>query len=258
MVPSIDNESGIKAVKKVLNNRKSKNPSTECILEALRIYLECNNSVFNDKKCIQTDSTGQGPYMSCSCRDISMAHFDNRAQNYTAKSTVWKRFRDDNFSVWTHNINTLPAFLDYPNDIDITWKIKFTMQTTDENGLEFLDLKLKMNENSKITVEVFPKSIKSFTYVMPSTCYPSNNINNVPRGTAFRLKRICDSDEKFTVRINEYKSYLRARIYKPKAVEKHFSEISKLSRAEARRIKLKQQANDRILFATTYNLVLPI
>ena len=30
-----------------------------------------------------------------------------------------------------------------------------------------------------------------------------------------------------------------------------------MSRAEARQVKLKQQANDRILFATTYNSMLP-
>ena len=59
------------------------------------------------------------------------------------------------------------------------------MQIAAENGLEFLDLKLKMNENSKITVDVFSKPTNSFTYVMPSTCYPSNNINNEPRAIAF-------------------------------------------------------------------------
>ena len=75
-------------------------------------------------------------------------------------------------------------------------------------------------------------------------CYSSNNINNVPRGIALRLKRICDSDEKFTVRSNEYKNFLTAREYKPKIVEKYLSEISKLSRAEAGQIKPKQQAND--------------
>ena len=73
------------------------------------------------------------------------------------------------------------------------------MNASDENGLEFLDLKLKMNENSKNFL------FNSFIYVMPSTCYPSNNINNIPRGTASRLKRICDSDKKFTVRRSEYK-----------------------------------------------------
>ena len=45
MFPSTDNESGIKAVKEMLNVRKNKNLLTECILEALRLCLECNNSV---------------------------------------------------------------------------------------------------------------------------------------------------------------------------------------------------------------------
>ena len=85
------------------------------------------------------------------------------------------------------------------------------MKIADENGLEFLDLKLKMNENNKITIDVFSKPTDSFTYVMPSTCYPSNNMNNISRGIALRLKRICGSDEKFNVRSNEYKNYLIVR-----------------------------------------------
>ena len=123
MFPSIDNKSGIKAVKEMLNVRENKNPPTECILEALRLCLECNNSVFNDKNFLQTDGTAQGPHMSCSYSDIAMAHFDIRAENYDLKPTVWKRFRDDVFSVWTHDVNTLPAFLDYLNNIDSTGKI---------------------------------------------------------------------------------------------------------------------------------------
>ena len=69
------------------------------------------------------------------------------------------------------------------------------MQIADENGLEFLCLKPNMNENSKKTVDVYLKPRNSFTYVMPNTCYPSNNINNVPREIVLRLKRICDKDD---------------------------------------------------------------
>ena len=74
MFPSTDNETGMKAVKKVLHGRESKNPTIEYILEPLRICLECNNSVFNNKNFIQTDGTAQGSCMSCSYSDIFMAH----------------------------------------------------------------------------------------------------------------------------------------------------------------------------------------
>ena len=70
------------------------------------------------------------------------------------------------------------------------------MQVTGDDGLEFLDLKLKMF-NGKISVDVFSKPTNSFTYVLPSTCYPNRNIKNVRKGIAQRLTRICDSDEKY-------------------------------------------------------------
>ena len=66
-----------KAVRKVLNDRESKSPPIECVLEALRLSLECNNSVFNDKNFIPTDGTAQRPHMSCSYSDIAIVHFEN-------------------------------------------------------------------------------------------------------------------------------------------------------------------------------------
>ena len=61
MFPSIHNESGIKSVERLLNTRSILNPPTLCILEALRLCLECNNSVFNNKFYLQTEGTAQGP-----------------------------------------------------------------------------------------------------------------------------------------------------------------------------------------------------
>ena len=42
------------------------------------------------------------------------------------------------------------------------------MQVQDEDGIEFLELKLKL-ENSKITVDVFAKPTNSFTYALPTS-----------------------------------------------------------------------------------------
>ena len=49
------------------------------------------------------------------------------------------------------------------------------MQVADETVLEFLDLKLKIVKG-KINVDVYSKPTNSFTYVLPSTCYPYKNI----------------------------------------------------------------------------------
>ena len=86
--------------------------------------------------------------------------------------------------------------------------------------LDFLDLSLHINEDNKICVDVYAKPTNSFTYVLPSTCYPKKSINKVPKGIALRLRRICDSDEKFDIRSSEYQNYLIAGDSNPTLVKK--------------------------------------
>ena len=53
-----------------------------------------------------------------------------------------------------------------------------------EDVLQFLDLRLA-------------KATHSFTYVLPSTCFAKNSIENLPQGVALPLRKISDSDDKF-------------------------------------------------------------
>ena len=106
------------------------------------------------------------------------------------------------------------------------------MQLQDEDGIEFLDLKLKF-ENSAIAADVFAKLANSFTYVLPTSCYSGKSFNNIPHGIALRLRRICDANEKFNSRSIEHKNYLIATDYKSSRVNKYFAHISTLSRQQA-------------------------
>ena len=96
--------------------------------------------------------------------------------------------------------------------------------------------------------------INSFTYVLASTCYPKENINNVPEGIALRLRRICDTDEKFNISSSEYQNYLIVRDYKPTLVKTQFHAI-KNSRREARQVKPKVIKSNFTLI-TVYNPVM--
>ena len=134
----------------------------------------------------------------------------------------WKRFRDDIFVVWPHTLEELQVFFNYMNNIDQSKKIQFTMEVA-KDSLEFLDLKLMFDkESKKISVDLFSKATNSFTYVLPNTCSPKSNIENIPKGVALRLRRICDSDNKFEKHSKEYKNYFIARDYKPRKVKNSF------------------------------------
>ena len=205
---------------------------------------------------LQTDGTAQGPHISCSYADLALASYESKALAFDVIPTTWKRFRDDMFVVWTNGPASVSLFLEYLNKTDKTRKIQFTMQAAGDDGLEFLDLKLKM-VNGKISVDVFSKPTNSFTYVLPSNCYPNRNIRNVPKGIALRLRRICDSDEKYDERSEEHQKYLIARDYQPGSVKRRFEEVKKLSRSEARRPKVKSNQVRKLNFFTTYNPSLP-
>ena len=93
--PNIDNNACLQAVLHALNKRKILHPSTECIVEAVRICLECNNSEFNDQNFVQIYGTAMGPKNSCPCTDITMAVVDEVITTQGPfKPEHWCRFQD--------------------------------------------------------------------------------------------------------------------------------------------------------------------
>ena len=53
MFPNIDNRSGRESVKNIFIANEFDMDSTQCITEALEIWLSCNNSKFNDQNFLQ-------------------------------------------------------------------------------------------------------------------------------------------------------------------------------------------------------------
>ena len=80
--------------------------------------------------------------------------------------------------------------------------------------------------NATRCVDAFTNQTSSFTYVLPSTCYPKKNINNVPKDIPLWSRRICYSDEKFDKRSYEYQNYLIARDYKLILVKRQVDRLS--------------------------------
>ena len=90
--PSIDNKSGLKSVHDILELCDRKFPPTSSVTAGPELCLSCNNSIFNNTNYLQTDSTAQGPRMSCSNADLALA-------SYNRVSTTLKMFRNNVFVV---------------------------------------------------------------------------------------------------------------------------------------------------------------
>ena len=78
MYPSIDNEVGLGTCKVALDRRDKLSPSTDCLLEAIKITLKCNNSTFNNKHYRQNRGKAMRPHNACSYADLAMTTIDHK------------------------------------------------------------------------------------------------------------------------------------------------------------------------------------
>lgn len=65
MFPSIESNRDVAAVKTAFDSRTNLSPSTEWIVEELKICLTNSNSTLGGQNLIQTNRTGMGAAISC-------------------------------------------------------------------------------------------------------------------------------------------------------------------------------------------------
>jgi len=90
--PNIDNNLGITAITDALNSRVDKFPSADCIVEAVQICLEHNNSQFQEENYLQIHGTAMGPQNATSYADLAMGIIDKRATSGEIRPNLWWRY----------------------------------------------------------------------------------------------------------------------------------------------------------------------
>ena len=253
MFPNIDNNLGLTAVKNALNARERKMPSTNCILEAVKICLECNHSVFKDNFFLQIHGTAMGPKNACSYADLAMGELDRKAKFCgPIKPALWWRYQDDIFDPWQQGLPALEEFTQYINSLYPTIKFELVFS---ESRLNVLDVTLYLVDGF-IKTDVYSKPTDSHLYLPPSSSHPKHVFKAIPFGVALRLRRNCSQDEFFTRKCVEYKNYLVNQGYPANLVNDQFSKDSIIPRKDL--LKQKARTSKRLFpFVTVYNPNLP-
>ena len=253
MFPNIDNNLGLTAVRKALDSRNSLVPSTNCILEAVKICLVSNHSVFKDKFFLQIHGTAMGPKNACSYADLAMGEIDFKAKFCgPLRPSLWWRYRDDVFDLWQQGLPALDTFTQYINSLYPT--IKFEVVSS-ENCLHVLDLTLHLVDGF-IRTDVYSKPTDSHLYLPPSSAHPKHVFKAIPFGVATRIRRNCSDDNFFANRLVEYKGYLLNQGYSAKLVNDQFSRALAIPRKDL--LRPKEKPSKKLFpFVVTYNPNLP-
>ena len=119
---------------------------------------------------------------------------------------MYRRFIDDVFFAWTSTEEELKLFLTHMNQQHPYIKFTTTYDMETKN-VPFLDMSVTI-KNGKIITDLYKKETAVVQYLLPSSCHASHQWQNTIFSLAYRLRRICSTDESFEIRLEELKSDL--------------------------------------------------
>ena len=209
---NIPHNEGIGACRHFLDTR-IRNPSTistETLCVLIRMILTMTNFTFNDKNCLEIHRTAMGTRMAPSYTNLFLTKFETDVLSRApSQPHTWWRYIDDIFMIWTHSVDDLRTFTTYLNNIHPS--IKFTSNYS-FTSMPFLDVNESLI-NGIITTDLYTKPTDKHQYLLQPSCHPKHIKRSIPFSLALRLRRFCSSDDNFTKRTTELKTYLNKRGY---------------------------------------------
>ena len=203
MSPSIDNQREIKAIQDILNTRAIKKPSTDYLIEGLKLCLYNNNLVFRNESLLQTNGTATGAPNSSSYADVAVASLDQAVteQKKTAFPEIlyFGRYRGDCLVIWDDRDDKLQELYSFINRLNPDFK--FTMEIGN-HSICFFDLRISIAEN-KLTTTVYSKPTVPHLYHHADSCHKKLSIKGIQK-IALRLRRIYSSNNDYIAKSKEY------------------------------------------------------
>ena len=140
----------------------------------------------------------------------------------------WKRFIDDIFLIFCGPYEDLSRFHQYLNSVHPTMKFDDYELDENDNSCNFLDLNIKI-KNGKIITDLYRKEKSKPSALLPSSSHPKHIKANIAYSLAFRLLRICSSEELFEKRLKELRNkFLIPRNFKAKLVDTECEKVRNL------------------------------
>ena len=153
------------------------------IIEMIEKVLSTNYFQLGTDFYEQTEGAAMGSPLSPVLANLYMDFFEEMAiDTATHKPTLWIRYVDDTFVIWTHGDSELQAFLGHLNSLRES--IQFTMEEEEQGQLPFLDVLVK-RKGSNLTTSVYRKPTSTDCYLN----YQSNHHPAIKLGTITCLRK---------------------------------------------------------------------
>ena len=252
---NIPHSDGADACREFLAQRPVCVPATEDVLKLIHLVLDMNCFTFQGKHYRQTLGTAMGTRMAPSFANLFMAALEKKILATAPDIQTpefFKRFIDGLLIVWLHGEESLLRFFDHANRAHPS--IQFTMDYG--RSVHYLDATLAIEDNGRISSDLFTKPTDSHQYLFPSSNHPPHVHDHLPYGLALRIRQIVSSDDRLRTRLAELRDFLLDRGYNEVAIQEQFERAAGVPRQQALQ-KRRRVTNDRVPLVCSWNERLP-
>lgn len=215
MYTNIDNSMGLQAVRtRFLQNPDPLRPDQQ-ILDLLDICLSSNDFVFNNQTYLQISGTAMGKKFAPSYANIVASVWEEQAlSKCPIQPLLYKRFLDDIFIVWPHDMDSFKEFFNILNNHHPSIRLKSTI---DQQSVDFLDLTLfkgqRFHTVNLLDTRVFFKPTDKHLLLHKLSFHPPHTFEGVLKSQFLRFYRLSTNLESFHESCNTLCNSLRSRGY---------------------------------------------
>ncbi|XP_069492437.1 uncharacterized protein [Ambystoma mexicanum] len=208
--------------------------------------------MFEDKYFIQTSGTSMGAAMAPSYANTYMAYLEEtnifNEERWTKQLKCIYRFIDNIFGIWSGSHEEIEIFFQHLNRM--APRITLTTKTS-KDTIEFLDVQI-FKKRGKLETTIYTKLTDRNSILHAHSFHPRRTIESIPFSQFLKYRRIISEDEEYNNKMEFLKSKFEKRGYQPTNITTSVDKVSRISREEALKPKVKTEA-EKLVYVTTYS-----
>ena len=223
------------------------------------LVLGANIFEFDGQLYKQKDGTAIGTRAAPTFANLFMGEWEKALQDgWTGtKLDFYLRFIDDLFFLWWGTVDELVKFVEFASSIIPPIKVAVDYDFG-KRSVNYLDMTVFIDNEGFIRTDLYKKENRRVAYLMPSSAHPGHVTRNIPYSLAYRIRRICWSEELLETRLTELCTDLVSRSYRRRSILDSFERVRQVPRAEAiKRMHRDRETNQRVRFIVKYDPRLP-
>ena len=172
----------------------------ERLLELLDLTLRSNDFVFNGEWYLQICGTAMGKAYAPSLADEYLEEFDDKANGYQVITpTLYRRFLDDVFFVWTGTETELQRFGEYLNSLIEGITVTLTWSQESVNFLDTTVYKSALLDDGTVQLltRVYFKETDTHQLLHKQSFHPKHCCRGIVKSQMLRFMRIASSRQDY-------------------------------------------------------------